>query len=115
MQKLLVLSINLVFLVFSSFILGCTTTRETYDFQPKTYDEYYNAIENSTIQFELIIADKRAVCYYTNDSITFVYTIKHQYSNEYGYIYNTSLNELYCMENQVITEKKIKNEHIIGF
>ena len=110
MRKLLLLTYNAIFILISSLMTGCNQSLQYQDFYPKTYDEYYTSLENTTIQIELVINNKRAICYYTNDSQFYVYTIKHQYSNEYGYIYNTLTNELYCIENQVITEKKLNKE-----
>ena len=110
MRKLLLLTYNAFIIFISSFFLGCNQPIQNQQFYPKTYNEYYNALENTTIQMELVINNKRAICYYTNDSDLYVYTIKHQYSNEYGYIYNTKTNELFCIENQVITEIKLNKE-----
>lgn len=110
MYKYLILSYNAILLFLLTFITGCGAVEKNKTFEPKTYTEYYEALENTTIQIELIINNKRAICYYTNNSEFYVYTIKHQYSNEYGYIYNTKTNELYCIENQLITEKKLNHE-----
>lgn len=110
MRRLLFFSYEFIIIFFSSFLFGCETSTSFMDFQPKSYDEYYNFLENTTIQIEMVVNNKRAVCTYTNDGTIYVYTIKYQHSNEYGYIYNTLSNELFCLEDQVITSKKMKDE-----
>lgn len=110
MRRILTLSFNALLIIVSLLFPGCDSNESIYNFQPKTYNEYYNALENTTIQIELVVNNKRAVCYYSNDSTTFVYTIKYQHSNEYGYIYNTKTNELYCMEDQKITKKELNDD-----
>lgn len=110
MQRLLIFSYNFIIIFFSSFLFGCETSTSFMDFQPKSYDEYYNFLENTTIQIEMVVNNKRAVCTYTNDGIIYVYTIKYQHSNEYGYIYDTLTNELFCLEDQIITGKKMRDE-----
>ena len=102
MRRLLFFSYEFIIIFFSSFLFGCETSTSFMDFQPKSYDEYYNFLENTTIQIEMVVNNKRAVCTYTNDGTIYVYTIKYQHSNEYGYIYNTLSNELFCLEDKVI-------------
>lgn len=110
MRKLLFLSFHSFIIFVSTFLLSCSNTTSSVDFYPKSYDEYYTALENTTIEMELVINKHRAICTYTNDSVLFVYSIKYQYSNEYGYIYDTKNNELYAIENHKITEKILNAE-----
>lgn len=109
MQKILILFSNFLLILLSVFAAGCESSSIN-DFKKKSYDEYYTSLENTTIEMELVVDNKRAICFYTNDSKTFIFTIKYQYSSEYGYLYNTVNNELYCLENQVITQKKINSD-----
>lgn len=106
MHKILTLLSNSLLIIVSTFIIGCKTPVYN-DFKPKTYDQYYNSLENTTIEMELVVNNKRAMCLYTNDTKTYVFTIKYQYSSEFGYIYNTVNNELYSIENQKIIKKEI--------
>ena len=110
MRRLLLLTYNALFIILLSFLNGCKSASYIDEFKPKSYDHYYNSLENTTIQIELIIDNRRAICLYSNDSDYYVYTIKHQYSNEYGYIYNTKTNELYCIENQTIVSKQLNKD-----
>lgn len=110
MKKLLVLTYNTIIFLLLSLLVGCKSPANPNEFKQHSYDDYYNALENTTIQIELIIDNKRAICYYTNNAEFYIYTIKYQYSNEYGYIYNTKTNELYYLENQRITSKIYKDE-----
>lgn len=107
MRKLLSFSLNSLFIFISSFIFGCNAPSCDNNFKKKTYDDYYNSLENTTIEMELIVDNNRAMCLYSNDGETYVFTIKYQYSGEYGYIYNTKNNELFCIENQKVTQKKL--------
>ena len=105
MRNFLFLS-NYFLIILLSFLFGCSVPSYD-DFKPKSYDEYYNSLENTTIEMELVVDNRRAICFYTNDSTTYVFTIKYQYSSEFGYIYNTENNELYDIENKKINHKKI--------
>ena len=105
MRKLLFLSHSFLIIIVS-FLLGCSAPTNN-PFKPKSYNDYYNSLENTTIEMELVIDNKRAICFYTNDTEIYVFTIKYQYSGEFGYIYNTTKNELYDIENRTIKEKKI--------
>lgn len=109
MRRFLISFCNILLIVLCVSIAGCTSPSSS-GFQKKSYNDYYTSLENTTITMELVVDNKRAICYYTNNAETYVFTIKYQYSSEYGYIYNTTSNELYCIENQIITQKKINNE-----
>lgn len=106
MRKILSLSINFVILIISCFTSGCSPEVEKQEIPHKTYQEYYDILLNSTLEMELNINNKKATCFYSNDSNTFVYTIRYQHSTEYGFIYDKQSQILYSYENQNIAIEK---------
>ncbi len=112
MKKVLVFSINSIFILLTWFTTGCSAQPKKKEFTPKPLDEYYNILENSTIEMELFVDDKRTTCFYSNDTQLFVFTIKYQQSNEYGYLYDKSNNELYNIENHSIETESINKNPI---
>lgn len=100
MRKLLNFSITSFLMFLSCLLWGCQNPKEISGFQAKTTDEYFSNLLNTTMEIELIVNNQRSKCFYSNDSNIFVFTIKYEHSNEYGYIYDNETNDVYCIENQ---------------
>lgn len=103
MRKLLNFSITSFLMSISCLLYGCQEQKEISKFTPKTVDEYYTNLLNTTMEIDLIINGQRTQCFYSNDSNLFVITIKYEHSNEYGYIYDNETNDIYNIENHEIS------------
>lgn len=106
MRKLLNFSITSFLMFISCLLWGCQEQRDFSGFNPKTAEEYYASLLNTTMEIELIVNNQRTQCFYSNDSNIFVFTIKYEHSNEYGYIYDNENNDIYYIENQQISYMK---------
>lgn len=110
MRKLLNFSITSFLMFISCLLWGCQETKEVSEFKIKTKDEYYTNLLNTTLEIELLINNQRTQCFYSNDSNIFVFTIKYEHSNEYGYIYDNETNDVYCLDNQELSLMSVNNE-----
>lgn len=106
MRRFLSLTLNFIILIVSCFTSGCKTESNQDQIPHKTYQEYYEILLNSTIEMELTINNKKATCFYGNDSNIYVYTIKYQHSTEFGFIYDSNKEILYSFENKNISIRK---------
>ena len=106
MRRFLSLTLNFIILFVSCFTSGCKAENNQEQIPHKTYQEYHNILLNSTIEMELTVNNKKATCFYGNDSNIYVYTIKYQHSTEFGYIYDSEKEILYGFENKKIYIKK---------
>lgn len=103
MRKIILFIFNSIFILQYLFITGCNIHSKETDFTPKTNVEYTSNFLNTTIEMELIKSDKRSICFYSNDTNIFVFTIRHQYSSEIGYIYCKSDKTLYYYDDGQIS------------
>lgn len=115
MRKLLTLSFNAILILLTSLFSGCENQIKKNDFIPKTNEEYMESLLNTTIEMELIIEEKRATCYYSNNSDIFVFIIKGQYSSPSGYVYSKSEKTVYYYDGEklIVTKTNVSfDEHI---
>lgn len=106
MRRFLILSLNFIVLIVSCFTTGCKNTERKDEIPHKTYQEYHDILLNSTLEMELTINNRRASCFYSNNSNIYVYTIKYQHSTEYGFVYDKTNEILYSYENKNISISK---------
>jgi len=107
MRKLFSLSLYIIMGFFLNMLLGCNEPNDspTNSIPDKTYEEFYNDLGNTTIEMEVVIKDKRATFFYSNDQEFFVSSIKYENAQEFGFVYNKLDNILYTIDKGQITKQ----------
>lgn len=118
MKKLLHLSLCALVSVISNMLVGCSEPNNNdFTIPDKTYEDFYKDLEDTTIEMEVIIKDKRTMFYYSSNEEYFVTTWKYENGQEFGFIYDNMNKTLYTLDKGKITldvsasiaEKQIEN------
>lgn len=103
MRKLLYASLYSLLVMISSILAGCNQPFKDNGIPNKTYEDFYEDLKNTAIEMEVIVKDKRAIFFYTNDENYFITTIKYENAQEFGFIYDLHNNILYTVDKGQIT------------
>ena len=106
MRKLLNLSLYVILGLLSNLLLGCNepNNESGNNIPDKTYEEFYNELGDTTIEMEVVLNDKRATFFYSNDEEYFVSTIKYENAQEFGFVFNKQDNILYTIDKGEVTQ-----------
>ena len=107
MRKLLNLSLYVVLSLFFNLLLGCNepNNESGNNIPDKTYEEFYNDLGDTTIEMEVVLNNKRATFFYSNDDEFFISTIRYENSQEFGFVFNKLENILYTIDKGQITQE----------
>ena len=103
MRKILYTSLYAFLVMVSSILFGCNEPFNDTLIPEKSYEDFYEDLKNTAIEMEVIIKDKRAIFYYTNDDDYFITTIKYENAQEFGFICDLKNNTLYTVDKGQIT------------
>ena len=103
MRKILYTSLYAFLIMVSSILFGCNEPFNDTLIPEKSYEDFYEDLKNTAIEMEVIIKDKRAIFYYTNDDNYFINTIKYENAQEFGFICDLKNNTLYTVDKGQIT------------
>ena len=103
MRKILYTSLYAFLIMVSSILFGCNEPFNDTLIPEKSYEDFYEDLKNTAIEMEVIIKDKRAIFYYTNDDDYFITTIKYENAQEFGFICDLKNNTLYTVDKGQIT------------
>lgn len=102
MRKLILLPFYSVVALFSFILFGCSKNPHNL-IEIKEYNEYKEFLENKAFEMEIFWNDDKTTYLFASNSSMYISSTKYKSGKEFGYIYDSNLNQLYNMHNNCVT------------